>query len=376
MEPIGYDKKKGSKLMQDKGVDILIASSSENVFYTSGIPVGYAESNPILYVLFNQYPSIVIIPQDGEEALITWQLFRSVESVSWVRKVVGILSRSEALQRLESLIEETGLPQDGTIGIESGMPYYQFYWLTKVFPDVKIRVSDDIFTDMRLEKSEEEIRRIKESTRIAEKTVETMIGYAKEGVSDTDLVRVARRRIIDEETAGVNHITLGIGSSDPEYPKTGITMKKGDLVRFDVGAIHEGYCSDVARYAIVGTYDRSAETANKLMIEVQRACVDAIKPGVKPLDAVNAAYNVYRRGGGEAFFFLSIHSVGLSIEECTLYDTVLGASPIVFKKSMVIDVDCSTVFPPQGLIGVGDPYLVTDSGCKELSTLERRIYRV
>jgi Xaa-Pro aminopeptidase len=140
MEPIGYSKRKASKLMQDKGVDVLIASSPENVFYTSGMPVRHVENNPILYVLSNQYPTIVVVKKDGEETLITWQLFSSTDKASWIKEVSGVLSVSDAQNNMSTTVKDSGIPDNGTIGIESKMPYYQYEQLAKDFPNAKFRV--------------------------------------------------------------------------------------------------------------------------------------------------------------------------------------------------------------------------------------------
>lgn len=218
MEPIGYNKKKASKLMQSKGVDVLVASSPENVFYASGMPVRHVENNPILYVFGQPVPTIVAIKKDGEESLISWQLFTSTDKATWIKDVTGIVSVGAALESLASIVRESGMPDRGTIGIESKMPYYQYERLANEFPSAKFRMSDDIFLEMRLEKSEEEIRRMKESTRIAESAIEAMIDSVKEGVSDNELIKVAKAKIIEEGGWGVDHVTLGIGGSDPEYP--------------------------------------------------------------------------------------------------------------------------------------------------------------
>jgi Xaa-Pro aminopeptidase len=373
MEPIGFDKKRASEIMQSLGVDVLVASSPENVFYSSGLPVRHAESDPILYSISNQYPSIVVVGQDGEEALIAWQLFMSADKASWIKNVNGVFSRDEALQNLASLIEEAGLRQGGTIGIESVMPYYQSCWLERVFSKAKIRVSDDVFIEMRLEKSAEEIVRIRESTRIAEKAIQSLINSAKEGVSDIELVKVAKARIIQEGGAGFNIIDIGVGDSDWEYPVTGVTLKKGDVAKFDIGAVYGGYCSDVSRVTALGAPSKDVQGASNLMIDIEQACADAIKPGVEPLQAVEAAEDAYKKSKGEGFFFLTIHSLGILIDEYTFYGTMLGPSSKPFEKNMVINIESLTVVPPQGFIGIEDTYLVKDSGLEKVSILERRI---
>nr|MDO8098190.1 M24 family metallopeptidase [Candidatus Njordarchaeota archaeon] len=376
MEPIGFSKRKASKLMLSKGVDVLIASSPENVFYASGMPVRHVENNPILYVLANQYPSIVVIKQDGEEALISWQLFSSTQMASWIKDVRGCMSVDDALHSLISIVQESELPGGGTIGIESRMPYYQYEHLVKEFAKAKIRVSDDVFIEMRLEKSEEEIRRIRESTRVAEKAIEAMINMVGEGVADTEFIKTAKLKIIEEGGMGVDHVTLGIGSSDPEYPGTGVTMKKGDLARFDVGAIYQGYCSDVSRHASIGDPRKDLEDASDFMVELQQVCVDAMKAGVKPSQAYKATETAYKKSAKDMPFFLTIHSVGLLTEEYHFYDAMKGASPLSFSKNNVADIEIWTLSSDQGLVGMEDTYLVTGSGCERLSGLERKIYAV
>jgi len=373
MEPIGFNKKKAVKLMESKGVDVLVASSPENIFYASGMPVRHVENNPILYVLSNQYPTIVVVKKDGEEALISWQLFSSTNKATWIKEFSGILSMDDALNSLTSIVRDSGLTETGTIGIESKMPYYQYERLAKEFPRAKVRTSDDIFIEMRLEKSEEEIRRIKESTRVAEKAIEAMINSVKEGVSDNDLIRIAKAEIINAGGMGVDHITLGIGTSDPEYPGTGVRMKKGDLARFDVGAIYAGYGSDVSRHASIGAPAKDLKEASDFMVELQQVCIDAVKPGVKPGKAYEATEAAHKKAAKDMPFFLTIHSVGLLIEEFHYYDAMRGTSELPFAKNNVVDIEIWTL-SNQGLVGIEDTFVVKASGSDRISTLERKIY--
>jgi hypothetical protein len=38
IEPIGYDKNKAKKVLEKYNIDLLIASTPVNVFYTTGLP--------------------------------------------------------------------------------------------------------------------------------------------------------------------------------------------------------------------------------------------------------------------------------------------------------------------------------------------------
>nr|MDO8134621.1 M24 family metallopeptidase [Candidatus Njordarchaeum guaymaensis] len=230
--------------------------------------------------------------------------------------------------------------------------------------------------EMRLEKSEEEIRRIRESTRVTEKAIEAMINMVAEGVSDTEFIKTAKLKIIEEGGMGADHVTLGIGSSDPEYPGTGVRMKKGDLARFDVGTIYQGYSSDVSRHASIGDPREDLKEASDFMVELQQVCVDAMKAGAKPLQAYKVTETAHKKSGKDMPFFLTIHSIGLLTEEYHFYDAMRGASPLSFSKNNVVDIEIWTLSSDQGLLGMEDTYLITGSGCERISTLDRKIYAV
>ena len=70
MEPIGYNKDKARKVLHEHNIDVLIASTPVNIYYTTGLPTLHVAPNPILYVLSNQFPSISLVNENGELSII------------------------------------------------------------------------------------------------------------------------------------------------------------------------------------------------------------------------------------------------------------------------------------------------------------------
>jgi Xaa-Pro aminopeptidase len=371
MQPIGFDKKKFSAVMEKKGIDFLIASSPENVFYTSGLPVRHAEHNPILFSLSNLVPSLVIIRKDGEESVIAWAIFDP--ALTWVKDVRGIFNKGESIENLTTLIQETGLQQP-TIAVESAMPLYQYEALKLSFPQATFEKADDILLELRLIKTSEEIDRIKKSTRIAEKTILAMFDELKEGITDLDLLTVAKTTMIQEGASGWDHVTMSLGASDPEAPGTGIKMKNNEMTRFDIGAIYKGYFSDVSRHAVLGQIPASVQKIIAEIVDVQKTCINAIKPGVRTMDILNLATETFEKMGEEIPLFPTCHSVGLRCEEVHLFDP-LTSSERTFEAGMVFDLEFWAPFEPYNnrLIGMEDTYLVKKSGCDRLSTLDQSL---
>lgn len=372
-DSIGYGKEKANEVLNKHNIDLLIASTPVNVFYTTGLPVLHVAPNPILYVLSNQYPNLSMVRRDGEESAIIWSLYDSVEEFSWVNpsEVFRVASLKAAVDMLLKKVDEWDL-SNKTIGLESYMPRYQSEALQKKFPNAKFVDGDKAFIDMRIVKTEEEVRRIKKSTEVAEKAIQACIDATVEGLPDTELLKIARRTIVDEGAWGWDHLTMNIGPSDPEAPGLGIPVTKNDLVRFDFGAVWEGYISDISRDVVIGEPPKKAAEAMNYMIQVQDYCVDNIKPGVNAVELGKNAQNYLKSITKRGFYLITGHSIGLECEEAHVFSP-MGSMDIAFQENMVLDIEVWLNVRGQGLVGVEDCYRITNSGCERLSKLDRNI---
>jgi len=372
MEPIGFNKERTRKILEEHDIDVLIASTPVNVFYLTGLPTLHVAPNPILYVLYNQYPSLSLVRRDGEESLITWITYRSVNKFSWVSDIHGIGSPKGAMVSVSDKIEEWGL-SNSNIGYESLMPSYQSEYLKSKFPNATFINGDQAFLDMRLIKSEEEVKRIKKSTQISEKAILNMIDAAYEGISDVELLQIARKTIIEEGAEGWDHLTMSLGSSDPEAPGIGTTLKAGDLNRFDIGTIWKGYVSDVSRELVIGQIPDGANEIMNNLIKIQEFCEQNISPGLNMkelyVDTNKFKKSLIKRGRA----FLTGHSIGLECEETHLFSPIKKLDR-PFEENMVFDIEIWQNFKNQGLIGIEDCYRITSKGCEKLSSLDKKIF--
>lgn len=373
VEPIGYSKKRGRQVLNDHDIDLLIATTPVNVFYTTGLPVTHVAPNPILYVLSNQYPFLSMVRRDGDESALIWSLYDSVEDFSWIQSsdVIRIGSLEAAVKMLLKKIEEWNLGNKN-IALESYMPRYQSEALQKEFPNARFVSGDRAFLDMRLIKTEEEVRRIKKSTEVAEKAIQACINATELNVPDTKLLQIARRTIVDEGAWGWDHLTMNIGSSDPEAPGLGTPVTPNDIVRFDFGAVWEGYISDVSRGVVIGEIPKKAQEAMDYMIQVQDYCADNIKPGVNAKDFREKVQSFLKSLTKRGFYLITGHSIGLECEEAHLFGPT-GAMDIPFEKNMILDLEVWLNVRGQGLVGIEDCYQITGTGTERLSKLDKEI---
>ncbi len=372
MEPIGFNKERICNVLEKHDIDVLIASTPVNVFYLSGLPTLHVAPNPILYVLYNQYPSLSLVRRDGEESLILWITYRSVDKFSWVSDIHGIGSPKGAMVSVSDKIEEWGL-SNKKIGYESLMPSYQSEYLRDKFPDATFINGDQAFLDMRLIKSEEEVKRIKKSTEISEKAIMNMIEASYEGITDLELLQIARRTIVNAGAEGWDHLTMNLGPSDPEAPGVGTTLKSGDLNRFDIGTIWKGYVSDVSRELVIGQIPQGAEEIMNRVIKVQEFCEENIHPNLNMKELYTNAIKFHKSLTTKARVFITGHSIGLECEETHLFSPIKKLDKS-FEENMVLDIEIWQNFKNQGMMGIEDCYRITNTGCERLSSLDKNIF--
>jgi len=297
--------------------------------------------------------------------------FSSLDKFSWVEDAHGILSPKQLLNEAASKIEEWDMAEK-TIGLESQMPRFQSEHLRQKFPDANFVEADPVFLEMRVVKTEKEVRRLRKATEITDKAIQAVLDNVYEGITDNEMLQIARRTIIDEGSPGWDHLTLGIGASDPEAPGIGTKMQKGDIVRVDLGAYWKGYLSDVSRHVVLGSPPEGAEEVIDRMIKVQEYCEERMKPGVMPKDILNEAKKYHKTLKKFAKAYITCHSIGLECEEVHMYSPIHSVD-FPFEENMVLNIEVWQSFKDIGLIGVEDVYRITKSGCERFSNLDKNI---
>ncbi len=370
--PIGYSAEKASRIMAQHGIDVLVAATPVNVFYTTGMPTLHVAPNPILFVLSNQFPTMAIVRKDGAEFAATWMVYQSTKKWTWLDEVAGTVSPQQTLEEICKKIEEWGLGSN-TIGLESQMPRYQADFLRQRFPQATLLDADRAFLDMRLVKTGEEIARIKQSTRIAEKAIMAVIDAARSGITDNELLKIARRTVIEEGAEGWDHLTMGLGASDPEAPGIGYTVDPGQFNRIDIGAVYKGYISDISRQFVVGDIPENGTEHIERMIKIQEFLEANLRPGVKALELYKEAKAYAKSLKKLGMTFITAHSLGLECEEAHIFSPMRQLD-IEFEENMVLDLEVWQSFPASNLVGAEDCYRVTATGVERLSALDKGIF--
>lgn len=144
-------------------------------------------------------------------------------------------------------------------------------------------------------------------------------------------------------------------------------VKRGGVVLIDWGACWNGYCSDLTRVVAIGKMPARLRKVYEIVLEAQRAAIDAIAPG-QPLAHVDAvARRVIKKAGYAEHFGHSLgHGLGLDVHESP---TLSAHSKGVLEPGHLVTVEPGIYLPGIGGIRIEDDVWVTDRGRIILSDL-------
>ena len=145
----------------------------------------------------------------------------------------------------------------------------------------------------------------------------------------------------------------------------------GDLVRFDLGCVYEGYRSDISRTAVLGAPDAKQARYYGAALAGERAAIEAMKPGVPVGRIFDIAVQTTRAAGIPHYQRHHVgHGIGLEP-----YDppTIAPGGDTVLEPGMVFCVETPYYEHGWGGVQVEDAVEVTAAGARLLTRSSREL---
>lgn len=229
-------------------------------------------------------------------------------------------------------------------------------------------------TNLRLIKSEEEIEYIAEAQRITEKAYTEVLNFVKPGVTER---KVALELEYLMKQYGASHVSFdlititGKKTSLPHgVPSDGI-IAEGDFFTMDIGALYNGYHSDMTRTVAVKSCSDYQREIYNIVYKAQTTALEAVKAGVKAFDIDKIARDIITEAGyGKEFGHSTGHGVGLYIHE-EPYVSTRGEA--ILSENMVITVEPGIYLEGKFGVRIEDMVLVKENGYRNFATLPKEL---
>jgi Xaa-Pro aminopeptidase len=166
-------------------------------------------------------------------------------------------------------------------------------------------------------------------------------------------------------------VAAGPRSALADAPLTDRAVAWGDIVRFDVGCVFEGYWSDVGRTAVLGEPDDLLSQRYAAVLAGEEAQRNAIRIDTPGSQLFDVAVQHVEAGGVRPYRRHHCgHGIGLDVYEPP---GVRPDSTDVLRPGMTLNVETPYYELGWGGIMVEDTYLVGDDGPEPLTSSSREL---
>ena len=218
-------------------------------------------------------------------------------------------------------------------------------------------------------KDDGEIARIAEACRIADAALADVAGRLDEGMTEAevrDLLEIRMRELGAEGPSYETIVATGpTNAALPHHRPEHVRIEAGHTVIIDVGALFDGYHSDMTRSYVIGEPTALQAELYEVVLDAQVRGVEAVAAGLstKELDAV-CRDTIAAAGYGDWFTHGTGHGVGLLIHEDPFVD---ASRRRALQVGDVVTVEPGVYREGFGGVRVEDLVVVTSDGCRALT---------
>lgn len=276
-------------------------------------------------------------------------------------------------EKINEIIDDKKIKK---IGFEQDRLTYQEY--IDIKDNVKVEVVPVLLDQMRIAKTPEEVKIIKEACAITDRAFDYLVETAAIGMTEAELNIKLTQFVLEQGCEGMSFTTIvasGERGALPHGLPTDRIIKENDFVTIDFGVIYKGYCSDITRTICMGDNpDPKMLEIFNTVLAAQKKAIEAVKPGVvaKDLDAIARDY-ISEKGYKEYFQHGLGHGFGLEIHEEPYLNT---RSTHVLSPGNIITIEPGIYVPDLGGVRIEDDLLVTETGHEVLTHAPKELIKV
>jgi len=370
-----------TKVLDAEGLDALVASTPENLQYVAGFrSIAHALFRGLeLYGVFTRQGVGLVIPFIDATGVSAEGI--QVDRLECYGKFFfnyadqpGAVGTREITSKAlagpgEALREVLG--GFGALGRRIGLDE------SGVFPAAWQRLGEQLggttivpayahFRTARTIKSAEEVRRLERAALIAEDGVAAILGMLKVGVTEREAAMVFEGEVVRRGAQPFfTVVTMGHRAALADVYASDAALKAGDLIRFDLGCVYQGYRSDISRTAVLGAPTEKQLRYYNAARDGEKAAIAAMKPGVPVNQIFETAMRVTRDNGMPHYERHHVgHGIGLEP-----YDppTINAAAGMPLEPGMVFCVETPYYEHGWGGVQVEDAVEITATGVRKLT---------
>ncbi len=366
---IPFDVNRLDRLMEEAGIDVLLATSKHNVQYLLGghraFFFDYMDAMGL-----SRYLPVVVYPKGApdkaaffghrlenhqREVKPFWtpeQNCSSSGSIDVIKKTAEHLKKIGGVKRIG--VEMAFLPMESAAALRAALP------------DAEIVDALFVLERLRAVKSPAELEMLRIASERVIDSMQAVIAKHGPGSTKQDIADALK---VEEVNRGLTfeYCLIAAGASHNRAPSPQ-RWEEGDVLSVDSGGNYHGYIGDLARMAILGEPDAELEDLLADIEGTQRAGFKPIKAGVMGGEIYASAESDLAKTKIHNHAHFLAHGMGLVSHEAPRltatgpvpYDAYDATRPL--EAGMVVSVETTLMHPKRGFIKLEDTVVVTDQG--------------
>ena len=249
--------------------------------------------------------------------------------------------------------------------------------IIETYPELTLKNIDEILDLQRMIKDEVEVKAIETAIGYAQKGLEAIWKSAKPGVNEHELEALFEYASKAAGSEGNSFSTIAASGKNAtvlHYEDNNQVAKKGSLVLLDLGCLSGHYASDISRtWPVSGTFSERQKVLYQLVLDVNKQCIDLVKPGLMVAELNAYAKKLLAEGAIkiglikeaseiEKYYYHNVsHYLGLDVHDVGSYQLPLAAG-------VVLTIEPGLYVEEEAIgIRIEDNVLVTETGHRNLS---------
>lgn len=340
-----------------EGLDAILITQPGNRRYLSG---------------FTGSAGVLLISQDQAILATDFRYYEQVEKQAPDFRLVKITDEFKML--LPELVHQVGAKR---VGFESAhLTVDQHQEWQEVAECFELVPTKELVEGIRALKDEDELSKIRKAIALADEALAHIAGFIEPGMTEKEVaweLEVFVRTHGAEKVAFDLIVASGPNGAMPHATVSERVIRAGEPIVIDLGAMVDGYNSDLTRTICSGRPDDRLKEIHDIVLEAQCTAEQSIRPGMTGKQADGIARQVIEEAGyGENFGHGLGHGVGLAVHE---KPGVGRLSEDVLEPGTVFTVEPGIYLPGWGGVRIEDIVVMREDGVEVLTQASKDVSR-
>ena len=343
--------------MEEKQLDAFLVSSPENRAYYSG----FRGSAGYLWITATD----VMLATD----------FRYTEQAAIQATDYRVVRIAGGLDWFDEAVSDSGARR---VGIEDSAMTVSFYnslqaTLEKRSSVVEFVTTEGIASQLRAIKEPEELTAIQHAIDLADQAMEAIAIQLKTGLTEREVAWMLEKHMRESGADALSFETIiasGPNGAKAHHHPSERRLEMGDGVVIDMGALYDGYCSDITRTFVLGKASEQFRKVYDIVLAAQETAEATARAGMSGTDVDGLARAIIAQAGyGNDFGHSLGHGIGIAVHEMP---GVGPNSPGVIEDGMVFSVEPGIYLTGWGGVRIEDLVVMENGSPRVLTHAHKR----